>query len=920
LKLPKFPVFAAIFFAALLLAGCSATRQTYHDITARNNAYFNGDQKLKTIQRSVASSYQDNYDSLLILRTDRVAAMTKTYGTELDEVIKKASYAIKRHEPSRWTDNSYLLVGKAYFLKGNYDASLEAFKYINTEFKDEVKKSDKKKDDKKQKKKKKKKSSKKKKKKGSSTKTVPIKADVKTQPQAITPVAKKADKKSSLMEKLKPVPVRPQALVWMVDTYTELKKYKEADAVITIIEAEENFPKKLRRELAVTKANLAIQRGSPERAVQPLTQAIAFSKKKKYKSRYYYVLAQIHERDRQYSSAMDNYRQVLKSRPKFDMEFNAKLSMARIAGYDKSMSPEAITRLLTGLLKDRKNKDFYDRIYFALAEQAWSRGEKQKAIDYLEKSVKSSTSNMFQKAVSYYRLADIYFSDEDYVKAQAYYDSTAALIPENYVHYDLIQIRAEVLKELIKQIQLVEEQDSLLYIASLPEKEREKVINEIIRQKEKSKTAGSDSLNVSHTQSNQNTKKDDNNATASASGWYFYNANAKSAGFNNFIKKWGTRKLEDNWRRSNKSSTALSEEPKDQAISSDDKTTVSLKDDNLDKQALLAAIPLKPEQVRESNKLIADALYKMGKIYRVDLKNPKKAIETFEQLAKRFPESEHLPETYYHLYILYQEKGDQNKAEHYKNLLLNKFPKSTYARYIINPELLQEDKLQAKILNDYYRNVYNLYLNNLLDSALAAIQKADSIFPHNPLKPKFALLGAQTIGKTKDLQKYLDALQAVIDNHPTTPERAKAEEIINYLKVSQDSTYQMQINISEYKFDAEAIHFFLAAFNSDSVSSNDLTKDITGYNDLNRSLEELKINTVSLDEKNTFLVVKSFKNMKAAVNYYNSIRASAETFQRYPAGALRFCVISDVNFNKVIIHREIDSYFKFFEARYITNP
>src|SRR5688572_26046856 len=132
LKAFKVLVFAAIFFAILTLFGCSATRQTYHDITARNNAYFNGDQKLKTIQKSVASAYQDDFDSLLILRTERVPELAKTYGTDLDEVIKKASYAIKRHEQSKWTDNSYLLVGKSYYLKENYDASLEAFKYINT--------------------------------------------------------------------------------------------------------------------------------------------------------------------------------------------------------------------------------------------------------------------------------------------------------------------------------------------------------------------------------------------------------------------------------------------------------------------------------------------------------------------------------------------------------------------------------------------------------------------------------------------------------------------------------------------------------------------------------------------------------------------------------------------------------------------
>lgn len=913
----KVPLFAVIIFAVMTLLGCSAARQTYHNITARNNAYFNGDQKLKSIQRNVAASCQDKFDTLLVLRTERQPQLAKTYGTDLDEVIKKASYAIKRHESSRWTDDSYLLVGKAYFLKANYDAALEAFKYINTEFKDGVKKSDKKKKDDK-KKKKKNKSSKKKKKKSSAKKPVPVKADVKTQSQTVTSAAAgEQKKKSSLLQLLKPAPVRSQALIWMVDTYTEQAKYKEADAVITLIEAEESFPKKLKRELAVSKAHLAIRRGSPERAVQPLTQAITFSKKKKYKARYYYVLGQIYEMNKQYPNSLDNYRQVLKNRPKFDMEFNAKLSIARVAGFDQSMSSEEITRLLTRLLKDRRNKDFYDQIYFSLAELARSRGDKKKTIEYLEKSVKTSTANTYQKAIALHRLAEIYFNDENYVKAQAYYDSTAAIIPADYVHFSLIQSRAEILKELIRQMQIVEEQDSLLYIASLPEKERNKFIDGIFREKEKAGADNASSGTSGNPAVQQNNGKN-NNATASLSGWYFYNTTAKASGYNNFIKKWGKRALEDNWRRSNKNSSASA----DIQTGPDayDEASISLSDTNLDRTSLLEALPLTEEKMKKSHHLIAEALYAMGNIYRVELKNRKKAIESFEELVKRFPQSRHLPEACYNLYILYNEKGDPGKAEHYKNMLLSKFPESTYARYIINPELLEEQRLKDRLLNDYYGSVYEMYLNNRLEEALAAIRRADTLFPQNALKPKFALLEAQTIDKSKDLPKYLDALQAVIDRYPATAERKKAEEIINYLKVNQDSTYQMQINISEYKYDADAIHFFLIAFNSDSVKSSDLTNDIASYNDLNRSLETLTLNAVSLNNRHTFLVVKSFKNMKAAVNYYNAIRASTETFQKYPANAFRFCIISDVNFNKVITHREIESYFKFFEARYITNP
>ena len=41
---------------------------------------------------------------------------------------------------------------------------------------------------------------------------------------------------------LKHQPMRPDAKIWMVDAYTSLKKYKEAEAVLTLIDADEQFP------------------------------------------------------------------------------------------------------------------------------------------------------------------------------------------------------------------------------------------------------------------------------------------------------------------------------------------------------------------------------------------------------------------------------------------------------------------------------------------------------------------------------------------------------------------------------------------------------------------------------------------------------------------------------------------------------
>ena len=42
--------------------------------------------------------------------------------------------------------------------------------------------------------------------------------------------------------------------------------------------------------------------------------------------------------------------------------------------------------------------------------------------------------------------------------------------------------------------------------------------------------------------------------------WYLYNVTALNYGRSEFLKKWGNRPLEDNWRRKNKSETSETEE------------------------------------------------------------------------------------------------------------------------------------------------------------------------------------------------------------------------------------------------------------------------------------------------------------------------------------------------------------------------
>ena len=132
LKLPKVLIFS--FCVALLLVyGCSTTNhaklptQAYQDITSHYNAYFNTHDKVKSIFTLSENSHKDKFDSVIPVFYYSSPKEFASNSSDLDDVIKRSTMAIQLHTISNWTDDHFLLVGEAYYLKGEYDKAANSF-------------------------------------------------------------------------------------------------------------------------------------------------------------------------------------------------------------------------------------------------------------------------------------------------------------------------------------------------------------------------------------------------------------------------------------------------------------------------------------------------------------------------------------------------------------------------------------------------------------------------------------------------------------------------------------------------------------------------------------------------------------------------------------------------------------------------
>ncbi|MCW5908208.1 MAG: hypothetical protein KIS94_10135 [Chitinophagales bacterium] len=773
------------------ISGCSTTNhailptQAYHDLTSHYNAYFNANEKLKGALQSVQTNHKDKFDSVIAVYYYSDPTEFASYNSDLEDVIKRSTQAIQLHNIANWSDDHMLLIGRASYYKGDYDKAASSFKYITTEFKEGVdyvkvmrglgKKLGKYVRAKKKKKK--------------------PQVKVVTNPDG-TKTLEKEDNRPKYSLWIHEA-ARSEALIWLVNTYTRQKKFDQASSVVTYVRGDDNFYKNLDPQLDLAEADLRVTSKNYAAAIEPLENyltAKSIKKKKRLKGRPLFVLAQCYERTGNSSKAIENYKLVLKNRPTYDMEFYAKLKMAKL-GRSSGGGNAAIRSLLAKMAKDGKYKEYWDQIYYELALISVQENNRAEARKFLRKSVDFSTTNDDQKALSYLLMAELDYDDEQYVASKFFYDTTLTYMAKNDPRYNTVDERNKMLDNLVTQLKIIAEEDSLQKLATLSENELQKAIRLAVAKKESEeadKKAKEDAEKQQQQLSNFSNANQPKGAiqqqqTQTTSSWYFYNTTVRANGYNDFIKKWGRRKLEEHWRRKNKSSTTQDEVDLANAQGADTTTTVKKEDaaptGTLEEQ-MLAAVPTTPEKLAKSNERLTDAYYTAGTIYKDGLEAYAKAENMFETLNSRIPKHKLLLESYYNLYLIAQKENNTAKAEKYKNLILSEFPESVIAKILRNPNYINESKAKENAVNTYYEDAYNDYVSNNLDSAWYKCKMSDVVFKPNPLAPKFELLLALVLAKQNKLEEYIDALNKLVSRTTDVEVKNTASQLLSLLNKS----------------------------------------------------------------------------------------------------------------------------------------
>jgi hypothetical protein len=219
-----------------------------------------------------------------------------------------------------------------------------------------------------------------------------------------------------------------------------------------------------------------------------------------------------------------------------------------------------------------------------------------------------------------------------------------------------------------------------------------------------------------------------------------------------------------------------------------------------------------------------------------------------------------------------------------------------------------------------YESAYDAYLKEDFSGALSICSDAMKKFSKDDLIPKFMLLKSYCIARTSDERSFKEALNGLIKAYPSSPESARATEIIAYLnnkmpelKVEEDKQIASEI----YKDEMDSPHSFALIIQSPTFNLNQATFDVISHNIDNYTNKNLRTQGSLIDDKYIILTVSGFARTEEAMEYYKSFRVDEIVRNQSSAKMITF-IIGKTNLEAFLKDKDPQRYLIFFREKYLT--
>ena len=879
-------IFVAIgcVIGLLLISGCSTkkntlTRRMFHNLTSHYNIYFNGELSLKDGEKQLRTAVKDDYSKVLRVYNYGTQQNGMALNSTMDRALEKTSICVQKHsmkfnnrERVRWIDDAYLVMGKAHFFKHDYIPAKRTFDFVASEY-------------------------------------------------SYNDIALVAN-------------------MWLVKTYIQTEEYPKAVATIEQLLAKSSGvskqPKELMRNMDFTIADYYIAVKDYNKAVPYLKSGILLNNDRDLRTRAMFILGQIymHQGDSQRATAQ--FKKVVKRNPEYEMIFESRMNMAKMGNANNA---KELYKMMNKMLRDSKNEDYIDRIYYAMAELALREGDEDKAIHYLRESVAAYKDNQIQRIHSSLKVASMFFEKNEYELAQAYYDTAVTSMTRDYEGYDSIMNISQTLNELVMYASTVYEQDSLLRVAAMDSISRNKLIDKIIaevreqEQRERELQEYEEQLALMGSTTSQSKLDNRDQGQQSGATWYFYNQATVSKGVTEFTRKWGMRKLEDNWFISDKRSLANaftdSSNDEKELAKEEGSDSLNVSYTNHDRGYYLQNLPFTEEAKAVADSLIADGLYHLGFLYMDRLSDLPRSIESYEQLDTRYPGNNMELPTWYALYKLHKDLNHEEESLVYKGKIFDKYPTSSYAEFINDPTYFERMQAQEREASDFYTKTYEAFEQGQYYRVKMNTERAMEMFESDTaFMPRFAFLHAVAQGRLVSIDTMAFALYDLVRTYPNSGITSYAtrllEEVneeyhigmvLDNLKDKGEGSEKPEIKKeAPYTYEPNTQHFVMMVCNPKTVRIEPLKVRLSDFNKREHRTQTFNINSVILDDTHTLVTIGNFDNEQKAADYITSLFLTDYVFGGIDKASYTITPISIKNYPVYYQSKDLDEYIQFIES------
>ena len=844
--------YKAILFTlcvTILVVSCSRKKdkfinRNFHAVTAEFNALYNGYNALEQGRQTLNESYADSYwDVLPIERMqifEEIVLPGQSKNENFNRAEEKAAKAIQKHsitiegkEKNPQMDEAYLLLGKSRYFDQRFIPALEAFNYILYKY----------------------------------------------------PASDKIN----------------QAKIWREKTNIRLDNDDLAIKNLKRLLKQEELEGQDLADATSMLAQAYLNTKSVDSAITQLEIASQAAKSNDERGRYRFIQGQLYNQLGYKDSANIAFDKVIELNRKTPRIYMISAHLEKVKNFDfENGNKLEVTELLAELEENRENRPFLDKIYHQIGEYHRGNESDSLATEYYNKSLRTNSRDKQLKARNYEILGDMNFDESIYRTAGEYYDSTMTSLVVDSKPFRIIKRKRDNLEDVIYYEAIAQVNDSILNLVNLSDADRlayfgtfiEKLKAKAEKQSKKEEAAEAIKRNSGLVTVNKaigaNVKR---GAPNQAAAFYFYNPTTVAYGKTEFVKIWGDRPNEDNWRWSSKGKSGSFG-----GVSNIDILASALDDEKFDPQFYMSKIPSEEKEIDSISNERNYAYYQLGLIYKEKFKEYELAKNKFQNLLQSNPDEKLVLPSKYNLYKIYELLGENDEASIAKNEIIKNYPESRYATILANPELVSDrDENSPESLYEA------LYIQHENQDYLDVISKSEDYinrFDGEPIVPKLELLKATATGRLYGYEPYKEAINALAVTYANTEEGKQAQNIQNNLFP--------KITSSDFIEDNDSIvsnHKVVFQFKNpkpeqilEFKKTIDAILESIRYYNLKASVDVYNPNT-------KFVVIHGFKNAQVAKTFDQLLTKENRKKIKTP-----YFAISSANYQIIQIHKNLDSY------------